>query len=56
MRADGFHKIWLSFCGENKKISFWLASNKALNNSENPCSNPLQEACSGIQVAAYAWL
>ncbi len=31
---------------------FWLAFMKSLTNSENPPSNPLQEACYSFQVAA----
>jgi hypothetical protein len=22
MRVDGFHSVWLTFCGENLKLSF----------------------------------
>jgi hypothetical protein len=50
MNAESFHNIWLVFCGENYK--FWLAFMKSLTNSENPSSNPLQEACTISQVVA----
>jgi hypothetical protein len=37
----------------NRK-KFLLASMKALENSENPSSNPLREACFGVQKAAFS--
>jgi hypothetical protein len=49
--ADGFYNICLPFCWENLK-KVLLAPLKPLTNTENPSSNPLQEACSGFQVAA----
>ncbi len=44
MSADGFHNMVF--------VEFELVSFKSLTNSENPSYNPLQEACSGFQVAA----
>ena len=32
---------------------FLHASTKSLTNYENPSNNPLQEACSGFQIAAF---
>jgi hypothetical protein len=47
-----FYNIWLPFLRRKLKIKFLLSSLKSLTNSENPSSNPFQEACSGFQVAA----
>ncbi len=49
MNADGFHSIWLLFAENIKNNVYALNS---LTNYENPSSTPLQEACSGFQVAA----
>jgi hypothetical protein len=51
---DGFHNILLLFCGENKKITFLLASLKQLINSKNPSSNPPHKTCSGFQFHVAA--
>ncbi len=48
-----FYNISLSFCGGNLKLSLYIhASLKSLTNSENPSSNPLQEARSCFMVAS----
>jgi hypothetical protein len=41
-----------AFLWRKLKKKFLLASLKPVTNTENPSSNPLQEACSGFQVAA----
>jgi hypothetical protein len=50
MSTDGFYNIWPPLVAKIE-IKFLLASLKSLTNSKNPSSNPLQEACSGFQVA-----
>ncbi len=35
MRADGFHNICLTYCGEKLKMMLLLASKKSLTNSKN---------------------
>jgi hypothetical protein len=50
--ADCFqHNFWLSFYEENSKIKFLLTSLKPLTNCENPSSNSILGACSGIPIA-----
>jgi hypothetical protein len=48
MNADGFTIFGCLFV---EKIKFLLAYMKALSYAENPSSNPLQENCSGFEVA-----
>ncbi len=53
MIADGFYNAVFGcpFCEENKnKVSACFYCKKSLTNSENPSSNPLQEACFDFQV------
>ncbi len=46
-----FSEFLASFSWRKFKIKFLLASMKSLTSFDNPSGNPLQETCSGLQVA-----
>jgi hypothetical protein len=53
MGADGFLNFWVSFCEENPKWRFLLATMKSLTNFDNPSNNHIQWAAQNINVTGH---